>query len=607
MAVLGWPLGVSLLRGRMVVSTLDVVAEVLREAAPRALKAREIAALAGPRLPTASRTPQTVVSRDLALDVKFRGATSRFIRVGRGEFVLKEALPTAYYNDNDAYAASWTRNLIAAGEIAAGVVDERSIRDLKPADVASYRQCHFFSGIGVGSRALRDAGWPDDVHVWTGSCPCQPLSQAGQRRGFADERHLWPEWFRLIAACRPAVVVGEQVSSKDGLAWLDLVLSDLEGTDYAVRAIDIPAASVGGPHARQRLYFVAYARERGRAVVGAPWLHDRGQPGDDALGRGEAHGGDAGAVPDAAGARPRVPQDAGADRGDEGAGAEASQRGTAGDLEPQRGGAPDEAGAVPDAERVLWHAGWTPLAHGRSEVESDRYGEADGAGLDGDGADGLGLSGGARGGRDAGEVHRAQGAGEGEGVEVRDLAHEPGAPGAADGSGTGAYAEGMVRGAAAAAGDGADGSFGFRPGDRIRIGDDPGWRGAVRGYWPRDVEWIYCRPEPGHQDGRWRPAESGTQPLLDGLAPGMGRTRAKRLRGFGNAIVLPLATAFVASVIDAFVDASRSFVEPALAVEAPVDSDPAVAVKVATEADPAITPGVVTVPEQAPSAEDHAA
>jgi hypothetical protein len=87
----------------------------------------------------------------------------------------------------------------------------------------------------------------------------------------------------------------------------------------------------------------------------------------------------------------------------------------------------------------------------------------------------------------------------------------------------------------------------------------------------------------------------------------MGRTRAKRLRGFGNAIVLPLATAFVASVIDAFVDASRSFVEPALAVEAPVDSDPAVAVKVATEADPAITPGVVTVPEQAPSAEDHAA
>lgn len=582
-------------------STLDVVAEVLREAAPRALKAREIAALAGPRLPTASRTPQTVVSRDLALDVKFRGASSRFLRVGRGEFVLKEALPTAFYNDNDAYAASWTRNLVAAGEIAAGVVDERSIRDLKPADVASYRQCHFFSGIGVWSRALRDAGWPDDIHVWTGSCPCQPLSQAGQRRGFADERHLWPEWFRLIAACRPAVVVGEQVSSKDGLAWLDLVLSDLEGADYTVRAIDIPAASVGGPHARQRLYFVAYARERGRAIVSAPWLHDRGQPGDDALGRGAAHDGDAGVVPDAAGARPRMPQDAGTDRGDAGEGTEALQRGAAGDLEPQRGGAPDEARAVPDAERVMWHAGWTPLAHGRSEIEPDRHGEVDGAGR-WRRSRRLGVSGGARGGRDAGEVHRAQGTGEGEGIEAGDLAHEPGASGAADGT-DGGIEGGLVRGAAAPAGD-SDGNFSFRPGDRIRIGDDPGWRGAVRGFWARDVEWIYCRPEPGHQDGRWRPAESGTQPLLDGLAPSMGRTRAKRLRGFGNAIVLPLATAFVASAIDAFVDAAR-----ALGVDDPTSavSDPAGVAASVAEADPAITSEPVAVPEASTTAEDHAA
>ena len=153
-------------------STLDVVAEVLREVAPRALKARQIAALAGDRLPTASRTPETVVSRDLAIDVRDHGAASRFLRVDRGAFVLKEALPTAFYNDNESYAAQWTRNLIAAGEIAAGVVDERSIRDLKPADVASFRQFHAFSGIGVWSRALRDAGWPDDVNVWSGSCPC---------------------------------------------------------------------------------------------------------------------------------------------------------------------------------------------------------------------------------------------------------------------------------------------------------------------------------------------------------------------------------------------------------------------------------------------------
>jgi len=203
------------------VSTLDIVAEVLREVAPRALKARQIAALAGDRLPTASRTPETVVSRDLAVDVRDRGTSSRFLRVDRGAFVLKEALPTAFFNDNDAYAAQWTRNLIAAGEIAAGVVDERSIRDLKPADVASYRQCHFFSGLGVWSRALREAGWPEEFPAWTGSAPCQPWSSAGQRKGHADDRDLWPEWFRLIKACRPAVIFGEQVASKDGIRWFD--------------------------------------------------------------------------------------------------------------------------------------------------------------------------------------------------------------------------------------------------------------------------------------------------------------------------------------------------------------------------------------------------
>lgn len=530
-------------------STLAVVAEVLREVAPRALKARQIAELAGSRLPTSSRTPETVVSRDLAVDVRDRGAASRFLRVDRGAFVLKEALPTAFYNDNDAYAAQWTRNLIAAGEIAAGVVNERSIRDLKPTDVASYRQCHFFSGIAVWSRALRDAGWPDDVNVWSGSCPCQPLSQAGQRRGFSDERHLWPEWFRLIAACRPAVLVGEQVSSKDGLAWIDLVFADLEGADYAVQAIDIPASSVGGPHARQRLYFVAYARERGREILGAPWLHDRGQRGDDLARCGEADGGVSCAVPDAAGTRPRDAEDAGADRGDATPRAEAIDRRTSGDLEPQRGGHADGAGALSDAERVVWDEGRLGGPHGRAAIEPDRHGEADGAGLDDDGPVGVGDPGLARGGRDAGEVHRAQGVGEGERQQARDLTDESVTPGADD-RGAG-HAE-MVRGATRAAGDDR-----FRPGDRIRVIGDPSWGGAVRGYWARAVEWIYCRPEPGHQDGRWRPAESGTQPLVAGAAADLGRTRAARLRCYGNSIVLPLATAFVEAVIDALVDAAR--------------------------------------------------
>jgi len=81
---------------------------------------------------------------------------------------------TAYYNENDPYAAQWLRNLIEAGEIAPGYVDDRSIVDVRPDELDGYTQCHFFAGIGVWSYALRRAGWSDDAPVWTGSCPCFP-------------------------------------------------------------------------------------------------------------------------------------------------------------------------------------------------------------------------------------------------------------------------------------------------------------------------------------------------------------------------------------------------------------------------------------------------
>jgi DNA (cytosine-5)-methyltransferase 1 len=61
---------------------------------------------------------------------------------------------TAYYNEHDSYAAQWLRNLIAAGEIADGVVDERSIVDVRPEDLEGFTQCHFFAGI---------AGWIESV------------------------------------------------------------------------------------------------------------------------------------------------------------------------------------------------------------------------------------------------------------------------------------------------------------------------------------------------------------------------------------------------------------------------------------------------------------
>lgn len=164
-----------------------------------------------------------------------------------------------YYNEIDPFAAQWLRELINAGVIAPGDVDERDIADVTADDLAGYDQCHFFAGIGVWSYALRLAGWPDDRPVWTGSCPCQPFSSAGKRAGFVDERHLWPEFSRLIRECRPATVFGEQVASKDGLAWLDLVQADLGGAGYACGALDTCAAGFGAPHIRQRLYWVANA------------------------------------------------------------------------------------------------------------------------------------------------------------------------------------------------------------------------------------------------------------------------------------------------------------------------------------------------------------
>jgi DNA (cytosine-5)-methyltransferase 1 len=166
---------------------------------------------------------------------------------------------TAYYNEHDPFAAAWLRELIADGLIAPGVVDERSIEDVLPDDVREFTQCHFFAGIGVWSLALRAAHWHDDRPIWTGSAPCQPFSAAGKGDGFVDERHLWPafHWLIVNGKERNIPVVGEQVASRDGLKWLDLVQADMEGSNYAFGAVDTCAAGFGAPFIGQRLYWLA--------------------------------------------------------------------------------------------------------------------------------------------------------------------------------------------------------------------------------------------------------------------------------------------------------------------------------------------------------------
>lgn len=121
--------------------------------------------------------------------------------VGSGEERRKEGcakevmVMAAYYNEIEPFAAEWLRQLIKAGHIAPGEVDERSIEDVAPDDLIGFAQCHFFAGAGW-SIALRQAGWQDDRPVWTGSCPCQSFS-AAEGLGKADPRHLWPTFYRL--------------------------------------------------------------------------------------------------------------------------------------------------------------------------------------------------------------------------------------------------------------------------------------------------------------------------------------------------------------------------------------------------------------------------
>lgn len=174
---------------------------------------------------------------------------------------------TAYYNEFDPFAASWLRELIADGLVAPGVVDERSIKDVQPDDLRDFTQCHFFAGIGGWSHALRLAGWDDTRPVWTGSCPCQPFSDAGQRQGEADPRHLWPDLRRLIAGCRPPIVFGEQVASQAGRVWLAGVFADLEALAYQRAGADLCAAGVGAPNIRQRLYWMADADQGQRRRI----------------------------------------------------------------------------------------------------------------------------------------------------------------------------------------------------------------------------------------------------------------------------------------------------------------------------------------------------
>lgn len=126
---------------------------------------------------------------------------------------------------------------------------------------------HFPNAIQYGDIKELDAtSHLGRVDILTGGFPCQPYSLAGKRMGKEDERHLWPEMCRVIREVQPRWVVGENVRGLIG--WnggmvFDEVQADLEAEGYEVTPYVLPAAAVGAPHRRDRVWFVAYAHDKG--------------------------------------------------------------------------------------------------------------------------------------------------------------------------------------------------------------------------------------------------------------------------------------------------------------------------------------------------------
>lgn len=162
----------------------------------------------------------------------------------------------AYYNEFDPKAAAWLRQLIKNKDITDGEVDERSITEVEPSDLYGFDRCHFFAGIGTWDYCLNNAGWGDKP-IWTASLPCQPFSAAGKGLGKSDERHLLPHFLELVRQCKPNTIIGEQVEAAIRHGWLDDLQANMEAEGYAIGHCVLGAHSVGAPHIRQRLYWLA--------------------------------------------------------------------------------------------------------------------------------------------------------------------------------------------------------------------------------------------------------------------------------------------------------------------------------------------------------------
>ena len=113
-----------------------------------------------------------------------------------------------------------------------------------------------------------------EADVVVGGFPCQPFSVAGKQKAIQDDRHLWPDMFRVIKETKPTWIIGENVrnivSISEGMV-LEQVYLDLESEGYEVQSFIIPASAVNAPHQRYRTWIVAHTDSQ----RGCLWETDR--------------------------------------------------------------------------------------------------------------------------------------------------------------------------------------------------------------------------------------------------------------------------------------------------------------------------------------------
>ncbi len=124
-------------------------------------------------------------------------------------------------------------------------------------EAASKVLAHRYPGVpNFGDVTAVDWDTVEPVDIMCGGYPCQPFSQAGQRKGTDDERHLWPYFAEAIRRVRPRYVVLENVAGHRSMGF-DCVLGDLAGIGYDAQWCSVRASDVGAPHRRERVFILA--------------------------------------------------------------------------------------------------------------------------------------------------------------------------------------------------------------------------------------------------------------------------------------------------------------------------------------------------------------